>query len=116
MWTPRGMFTILLLKWKELLNVLIILWLIQWRSPLQIYIEGRSPANKLNRVLGMYYRYVGRRVYLDASTLISKQTSSDCNWTISYLLRNFGMISRDIKLTLDLDLQQCLAIVNYRVS
>ncbi|WP_338063318.1 glutaminase [cyanobacterium endosymbiont of Rhopalodia gibberula] len=50
-------------------------------------IEGRSPAHKLNLVLGMYQRYVGRRVYMDTSTLISEQTSGDRNWAISYLLR-----------------------------
>ncbi|MGP0128492.1 MAG: glutaminase [cyanobacterium endosymbiont of Rhopalodia musculus] len=88
---------------------------IQGRSPLRTYlIKGRSPAHKLNRVLGMYQRYVGRRVYVDTSRLISEQTSGDCNWAISYLLRNFCMISGEIKPTLDLYLQQCSAIINCR--
>lgn len=77
-------------------------------------IEGRSPAHKLNRVLEMYQRYVGRRVYVDTPTLVSEQTSGDRNWAISHLLRNFGMISGEIKPTLDLYLQQCSAIINCR--
>ncbi|HAC62293.1 MAG TPA: glutaminase A [Cyanothece sp. UBA12306] len=77
-------------------------------------IKGKSPAHKLNRVLKMYQRYVGHKVYIDTSTVVSEQTKGDHNWAISYLLRNFKMISGDIKQTLDLYLQQCSAIINCR--
>lgn len=77
-------------------------------------IQGKSPAHRLNRVLKMYERYVGHPVYIDTSAVVSEQNQGDRNWSISYLLRNFGMISGDIKQTLDLYLQQCSAIINCR--
>ncbi|MGK7940921.1 MAG: glutaminase A [Crocosphaera sp.] len=75
-------------------------------------IQGKSPAHKLNRILKMYERYVGHPVYVDTSAVVSEENQGDRNWAISYLLRNFGMISGDIKHTLDLYLQQCSAIIN----
>ncbi|EDX77545.1 Glutaminase family [Coleofasciculus chthonoplastes PCC 7420] len=75
-------------------------------------IEGKGPAHRLNRLLDMYRRYVGHRVFVDTPSLVSEQTAGDRNWAIAYLLRNFGMISGDIKQTLDLYLQQCSVIIN----
>ncbi|MGB5593777.1 MAG: glutaminase A [Crocosphaera sp.] len=77
-------------------------------------IKGKSPAHKLNRVLKMYQGYVGHPIYVDTSAVVSEQTKGDHNWAISYLLRNFSMISGDIKETLALYLQQCSAIINCR--
>jgi glutaminase A len=77
-------------------------------------IEGASPADKLNRILKMYRRYIGHRVFVDTPVLVSEQNSGDRNWAISYLLRNFGMISGDISQTLSLYLQQCSVIINCR--
>ncbi|MCJ8282280.1 MAG: glutaminase A, partial [Rivularia sp. ALOHA_DT_140] len=77
-------------------------------------IEGAGPGHKLNRILEMYRRYIGRRVFVDTPILVSEQNSGDRNWAISYLLRNFGMISGDISQTLNLYLQQCSVIINCR--
>lgn len=77
-------------------------------------IEGTRPALRLNRVLEMYRRYIGHQVFVDMPTFISERTGGDRNWAISYLLRNFGMISGDINETLDLYLQQCSVIINCR--
>ncbi len=62
----------------------------------------------------MYHRYIGRRVFVDTPILVSEQNNGDRNWAISYLLRNFGMISGDISQTLSLYLQQCSVIINCR--
>ncbi|MEL7240841.1 MAG: glutaminase A [Cyanobacteria bacterium J06643_5] len=77
-------------------------------------IEGAGPGHKLNRILEMYRRYIGRRVFVDTPILVSEQNNGDRNWAISYLLRNFGMISGDISQTLHLYLQQCSVIINCR--
>ncbi len=77
-------------------------------------IEGAGPGHKLKRILEMYRRYIGRRVFVDTPILVSEQNSGDRNWAISYLLRNFGMISGDISQTLSLYLQQCSVIINCR--
>jgi glutaminase A len=75
-------------------------------------IKGETPARRLNRILHMYQRYIGHRVFVDTPTLVSEQGHGDRNWAISYLLRNFGIISGDIRQILDLYLQQCSVIIN----
>ncbi len=77
-------------------------------------IEGAGPGHKLKRILEMYRRYIGHTVFVDTPILVSEQNSGDRNWAISYLLRNFGMISGDISQTLSLYLQQCSVIINCR--
>lgn len=77
-------------------------------------IKGDGPAKRLNRILAMYQRYAGRRVFVDAPAFISEQAAGDRNRAISYLLKNFNMMDGDIQQTLDLYLQQCSAIVNCR--
>lgn len=77
-------------------------------------IKGQGPAHRLNRILAMYQRYIGRPVFIDTPAFISESAANDRNWAISYLLRNFGMIEGDIQQTMDLYLQQCSAIINAR--
>ncbi|MGK7917052.1 MAG: glutaminase A, partial [Prochloraceae cyanobacterium] len=77
-------------------------------------IKGSTPARRLNRILQMYQGYIGHRVFVDTPTFVSEQGHGDRNWAISYLLRNFGIISGDIRSVLDLYLQQCSVIINCR--
>ena len=77
-------------------------------------IEGDGPAKRLSRILKMYQRYTGHRVFIDAPAFIAEQSANERNWAISYLLKNFGMIDGDIQQALDLYLQQCSAIINCR--
>ena len=77
-------------------------------------IQGNSAARRLNRILEMYRRYIGHRVFIDTPTLVSEQHNGDRNWAISYLLRNFNIISGDIKPTLELYLQQCSVMLDCR--
>jgi glutaminase len=75
-------------------------------------IKGERPAIRLNRILEMYQRYIGRQVFIDAPAFIAEQAANDRNRAISYLLKNFGMIDGDIQQTMDLYLQQCSAVIN----
>ncbi|EKU96267.1 L-glutaminase [Leptolyngbya sp. PCC 7375] len=77
-------------------------------------IKGKGPAQRLNRLLEMYCRYIGHRVFVDTPTFMSERMNGDRNWAISYLLRNFGMIFGDIGQTLDLYLQQCSILLDCR--
>lgn len=77
-------------------------------------VQGHTPAMRLNRILDMYRRYSGRRMFVDTPSYISEQNGGDRNWAISYLLRGFGMMEGDIAQTLDLYLQQCSVIVTCR--
>ncbi|MBE9076351.1 glutaminase A [Romeria aff. gracilis LEGE 07310] len=74
-------------------------------------IQGTSPAVRLQRILAMYRRYIGHRVFVDTPTLVSEQVMGDRNWAIAYLLRHFDMLSGDLKQTLDLYLQQCSVLI-----
>ncbi len=75
-------------------------------------IDGKSPAQKLNRILEMYRHYIGHRVFVDTPTVVSELNHGDRSWAMSYLLRNFGMISGNINQILDLYLQQCSVLLN----
>lgn len=77
-------------------------------------IKGKGPAHRLNRLLEMYRRYIGRQVFVDTPTFVSERMNGDRNYAISYLLRNFGMISGDISQILDLYLQQCSILIDCR--
>lgn len=77
-------------------------------------IKGKGRAQRLQRVLQMYSRYVGKEVRLDAPAFLAEQTSGDRNRAISYLLRHFGMVNGSIDETLDLYLQQCSITVTAR--
>ncbi|MDB9529662.1 glutaminase A [Oscillatoria sp. CS-180] len=77
-------------------------------------IKGQGPAHRLNRILDMYHRYIGHRVFVDTPTFVSERMNGDHNWAISYLLRSFGMISGDISQILDLYLQQCSVLLDCR--
>ena len=77
-------------------------------------IKGKGPAHRLNRILEMYSRYISHRVFVDTPTFVSERMNGDRNYAISYLLRNFGMISGDISQTLDLYLQQCSVLIDCR--
>lgn len=77
-------------------------------------IKGSTSAERLNRILQMYERYIGHRVFVDTPTFVSEQALGDRNWAIAYLLRNFGIISGNIGSILDLYLQQCSVVVNSR--
>lgn len=77
-------------------------------------IKGNGPAIRLNRILKMYERYIGRPVFIDAPAFVAEQAANDRNWAISYLLKNFGMIEDSIQHTMDLYLQQCSAVINCR--
>lgn len=77
-------------------------------------IKGTGPANRLNRLLAMYRRYVGHRVFVDTPTFMSERMTGDRNWAISYLLRNFGTIVGDIGQIMDLYLQQCSVLIDCR--
>jgi glutaminase len=75
-------------------------------------IKGHSPAHRLQRILQMYEKYIGHQVFVDTSTFVSEQNTGDRNLAIAYLLRNFNIMSGDIRPNLDLYLQQCSVLVN----
>ena len=76
-------------------------------------IKGYGPTERLNRMLSMFQRYIGRDdIFVDISTFMSERTTGHRNRAIAHLMRNFGMIDEKIDEALDLYFQQCSIMVN----
>jgi glutaminase len=75
-------------------------------------IKGEGPAQRLDRILRMYQRYIGREVYVDMRTYLAETKSGDRNKAIAYLLRHFDLLENEVDDALSLYLQQCSAVIN----
>jgi glutaminase len=77
-------------------------------------ITGQDPADRLNRMLAMFQRYVGHEVFVDVSTFVSERSTGHRNRAMAHLMLNFGMIDEHIDEALDLYFQQCAVLVTCR--
>ncbi|WP_027269158.1 glutaminase A [Leptolyngbya sp. PCC 6406] len=77
-------------------------------------ITGEGPTERLNRLLAMFERYVGRDVYVDVPTFLSERATGHRNRAMAHLMLNFGMINGNIEEALDLYFQQCALLVTGR--
>ncbi|HLO49880.1 MAG TPA: glutaminase A [Kamptonema sp.] len=77
-------------------------------------IKGTDPTERLNRMLDMFQRYVGRDLFVDMSVFTSERTTGHRNRAMAHLMLNFGMIEPNIDDALDLYFQQCSVMVNCR--
>ena len=75
-------------------------------------IQGQDPADRLNRLLAMFQRYVGHEVFIDMSTFLSEKATGHRNRAMAHLMLNFGMIDEPLNDALDLYFQQCAVLVN----
>ncbi|MFM7408435.1 MAG: glutaminase A [Cuspidothrix sp.] len=77
-------------------------------------IKGNGATDRLNRVLEMYRRYIGRDIFVDISVFTSERSTGHRNRANAHLMLNFGMIDQNIEESLDLYFQQCSVMVNCR--
>lgn len=77
-------------------------------------VKGDNPTEKLNRVLDMFRRYIGRDVYVDMSVYTSERTTGHRNRAIAHLMLNFGMVDHNLEDMLDLYFKQCSVMVTCR--
>lgn len=75
-------------------------------------IKGTDPTERLNRMLDMFQRYVGRDLFVDMSVFTSERSTGHRNRAMAHLMLNFGMIEPNIDEALDLYFQQCSVMVN----
>lgn len=75
-------------------------------------IKGAGPTERLNRMLDMFRRYIGRDIFIDISVFMSERTTGHRNRAMAHLMLNFGMIGEKIDEALDLYFQQCSLMVN----
>lgn len=75
-------------------------------------IKGADATERLNRLLNMFRRYIGRDVFVDISVFTSERATGHRNRAMAHLMLNFGMIQPNIEESLDLYFQQCAIMVN----
>lgn len=75
-------------------------------------IKGVGATERLNRMLDMFRRYIGRDIFVDISVFMSERTTGHRNRAMAHLMLNFGMINEKIDEALDLYFQQCSLMVN----
>ncbi|WP_445638696.1 glutaminase A [Nostoc sp. DSM 114161] len=75
-------------------------------------IKGSGATERLNRMLEMFQRYIGRDVFVDISVFTSERSTGHRNRAMAHLMLNFGMIDPNIEEALDLYFQQCAVLVN----
>lgn len=75
-------------------------------------IAGDDSAHRLDRMLDMFGRYIGRRPRVDQSVFWSERTTGHRNRAMAHLMLNFGVIEDRLDDILDLYFQQCSVVVN----
>lgn len=70
-------------------------------------IEGDALSERLNSIVGMFERYIGHKLNVDSSVLLSDRASGHRNRAMAHLMLNFGMVGEKVEETLELYLQQC---------
>ena len=75
-------------------------------------VKGDGPADRLNRLLGMLGRYMGRTPDVDMAVFTSERATGNRNRALAYLMLNFGMIDDRIEEHLDLYFKQCSVLVS----
>ena len=75
-------------------------------------IKGDGGAQRLDRIVQMYQRYIGHDVDIDMHSYHAETRLGDRNKAIAYLLRHFEMLESEVDDALGLYLQQCSAVVN----
>jgi glutaminase len=77
-------------------------------------IAGVDPTDRLNRMLDMMGRFIGRRPGIDMSVFMSERTTGHRNRAMAHLMLNFGIIDKNVEEILDLYFQQCSVLVTAR--
>ena len=76
--------------------------------------QGSSPAEREANMLGLFSRFAGRELRIDADVFRSEQATGHRNRAIAYMMLNAGMIDRDPEDVLDLYFKQCSVLVSCR--
>ncbi|MBI3783145.1 MAG: glutaminase A [Deltaproteobacteria bacterium] len=75
-------------------------------------VAGRSPADKLERLMAVFSFYAGRHLDLDVAVYESESQTGHRNRAIGHMLRNFGILTEDPEPVLDLYFRQCSIAVD----
>lgn len=70
-------------------------------------VEGKTPAIRMQRILEMFGKYTGRPMSVDEAVFRSESTTGHRSRAISYMLRNFDILSGDPMPVAETYFQQC---------
>jgi len=74
-------------------------------------VKGKDFPERVTRLLDMFHRYCGRKVYVDNSVFTSERATGHRNRAIGHLMLNFGMVGDRVDESLELYFQQCSIMV-----
>lgn len=74
-------------------------------------VKGKDFPERVSRMVDMFSRYCGRKVFVDNSVFASERATGHRNRAIAHLMLNFGMITERLEETLELYFQQCSILV-----
>nr|WP_216893082.1 glutaminase A [Nocardia alni] len=77
-------------------------------------IDGRDPADRLERTLRCYSRFAGRDLTMNEAVYASEASTGYRNRAIGYMLRSFGIIDSDPDEAVDRYFRQCSVDVTCR--
>lgn len=77
-------------------------------------VKGKDLPERLTRMLDMFGRYCGRKLYVDNSVFTSERATGHRNRAIGHLMLNFGMVGEQIEESLELYFQQCSIMITCR--
>lgn len=77
-------------------------------------IDGQDFSARISRMIAMFGRYVGRKVFVDNSIFMSERATGHRNRAIGHLMLNFNMLRDRVNETLELYFQQCSLMINCR--
>ncbi len=75
-------------------------------------VKGRDFPERITRLLEMFERYCGRKIFIDNAVFSSERATGHRNRAIGHLMLNFDMVSGNLDESLELYFQQCSALVN----
>ena len=73
-----------------------------------------EPAHRLEQILGLYSRALGKRPSVDMTVFTSEKIHGHRNRAIAHLMTNFGLLDRPVDEILELYFQQCSILVDAR--
>lgn len=77
-------------------------------------VAGKTPANRIRRVLETLSLYAGRQLSIDEAVYRSESETGHRNRAIGHMLRNFEKLSGDPAVTTEIYFQQCSISVTCR--
>ncbi|MDH3227460.1 MAG: glutaminase A, partial [Thermoleophilia bacterium] len=75
-------------------------------------VDGDGPEERVDRVLSMFERYLGRRPEIDEAVWASERATGNRNRAIAYLMLSQGIISDRVEETLDVYFAQCSVLLS----